>query len=260
MGNLHQLLAVKKEAKQRANEIAGETKKVLGQKHLFFGSHKSYQPFDEEDTTRLPDEHEEMGYIVGEKMAWFAKNFGRLIDLELQIDRSNEFARADLEVDGFSMSGVPAPFLLDLIGFLEKVRNVYIGIPVLDPKYQWEADVTRSEGVFKTSEPEITFRSKKTLHFKEISPATTQHPAQVEKWPEETQVGQYTKRMWSGSLTASQKAILLGRVDQLIGASKRALSEANNAEHANDKVAEQLFSFLHAGIPTAGLLHDEDLT
>ena len=131
MGNLHQLLAVKKEAKQRANEIAGETKKALGSKHLYFGSHKSYQPFDEEDSTRLPDEHEQMGYIVGEKMDWFGKNFGRLIDLELQIDRTNELARADLAVDGFNMNNVPAPFLLDFIGFLDKIRNVYAGIPVL---------------------------------------------------------------------------------------------------------------------------------
>ena len=259
MGNLHQLLAVKKEAKQRANEIAGETKKALGSKHLYFGSHKSYQPFDEEDSTRLPDEHEQMGYIVGEKMDWFGKNFGRLIDLELQIDRTNELARADLAVDGFNMNNVPAPFLLDFIGFLDKIRNVYAGIPVLDPKYQWEPDVTRTQGVFKTSEPEVSYRSKKVLRHKVLVEATNHHPAQVEKWPEEAQVGKYTKRMWSGSLTASQKATVLGRVDQLIAASKRALSEANNADHSNDKIAASLFSFLHDGIPTAGLLHDEDL-
>lgn len=260
MGNLHQLLAVKKQTKQRGNEIIGETKKVLGSKHLFFGSNKSYQPFDDEDTTRFPEEHEALGYIVGEKLDWFRQNIGPIIDLEYQIDRTNEFARADLAVEGFSINGVPAPFLLDFIGFLEKIRNVYTGIPVLDPKYQWETDVTRSEGVFKTSEPEISYRSKKVLRHKVLVEATPHHPAQVEKWPEDTQVGKYTKRMWSGSLTASQKAMILGRVDQLIDASKRALSEANNAEHDKGKIADDLFSFLHDGIPTAGLLHDEDLT
>lgn len=259
MANLHQLLAIKKEAKQRGNEIAGETKKALGSKHLFFGSLKTYQAFDESDGTNFPAEHEAMGYIVGEKLKWFGKNLGRIIDIEYQIDRTNERASASIEVDGFTVEDVPAPFLLDLIGFLEKIRNVYSGIPVLDSKYGWEADATATLGVFKTSEPEVTFRSKKVLRHKVLVEATNQHPAQVEKWPEDTQVGQYTKRMWSGALTASQKATILGRVDQLLDASKRALSAANNAEHDRGKIAESLFDFLHKDIPTAGLLHDEDL-
>jgi len=58
MSSLHELLAVKKDAAQRGNEISGETKKVFGAKHLFAGSLKTYSPFNEEDTVRFADEHD----------------------------------------------------------------------------------------------------------------------------------------------------------------------------------------------------------
>ena len=253
MANLHQLLAVKKDAAQRANEIAGETKKNLGAKHLFYGSTKSYTPFDEEDETRFPDEHEQLSYTVGEKLNWFAENFGRIIDIEYQIDRTNENAEADLEVGDLYIPGIPATFLLDLVSFLEKTRKVYANIPVLDSKYQWEPDSGAGPGVYKTTEDEVTYRSKKVLRHKVLYDATPEHPAQVEKWPEDKQVGRYTKRMWSGALTPAQKSIVLGRIDTLLEAAKKALSEANNAEHATDKIASKIFSFIHRGIQTEGL-------
>ncbi len=259
MANLHQLLAVKKEASQRGNEIVGETKKVLSSKHYFFGSTKSYKAFDEEDPTNFPEESEQMSYTVGEKLAHFAKEFGRLVDIEYQIDMTNESAVADLNLGDFSIGNVPAPFLLDLISMLDKTRKVYSSIPVLDPNHQWEIDPTATPGVFKSIEPEVTYRSKKVLRHKVLYDATPDHPAQVEKWPEDTQVGQYTKRMWSGALTAAQKSVVLGRIDRLQEAAKKALSAANNAEHSKEKVAEKIFSFLHQGIPTEGLLHSEDL-
>lgn len=257
MSNLHQLLAVKKDASQRGNEIAGETKKVLASSHLFAGSLKTYQPFEEEDTTQFADEQDQLAYTVGAKLDHFSKEFGRIIDIEYQIDRTNENAKADLVIGDAVVPEVPATFLLDLIGFLDRTRKVYASIPVLDPKYQWEADYTAGSGVFKTTEPEVTYRSKKVLRHKVLVEATEHHPAQVEKWPEDQQVGKYTKQMWSGALTAAQKSTILGRIDKLTVAAKQALSAANNAEHSKEKIADKVFSYLHSGISTEGIFTDE---
>jgi hypothetical protein len=259
MANLHQLLAVKKDATQRSNEIAGETKKALGAKHLFSGATKSYTPFDEEDKTRFPDESEQLSYTVGEKLRWFGEQFGRALDIEYQIDKTNEQAYATLSVgDDLDIGEVPATFLLDLISTLERIRKVYTGIPVLDPKYQWEPDETAGPGVFRTSEPEITYRSTKVLRHKVLYDATKDHPAQIEKWPEDCQVGKYTKQLWSGALTPAQKAIILGRVDKLLIAAKQALSKANNAEHSTEKIANNIFDYLHRGIATEGIYRGEE--
>lgn len=256
MGNLHQLLAVKKDTATRANEVLQETKKVFGSKHLFYGSLKAYQSIEDEGEMNIPEEAENLSYTIGEKLAWFADEFGRHVDVEYQIDLSNERAYADVTVPGLSLGGIPATFLLELASFLEKVRKVYATIPVLDPKYKWETDSQKGNGVFQISEPEETYRTKKVHQHKILVEPTKEHPAQIREWTEDQQVGKYVKRIWSGAITAHQKALILGRIDVLLVAAKKALSEANNAEHVNDKIADRVFNYLHDGIPTEGILRD----
>ena len=258
MANLHELLAVKKDASQRANEVAGESRKIFAAKHYFNGSVKTYQPFDDEDNTQFPDEREELGYTAGEKMRWFAQEFGRILDIEYQIDLTNDAAMADLTFGGKTIPNVPATFLLDLITKLEKVRKTYAALPVLDPKYQWERDPDKGDGVFETRDPEITYRARKVLKSRILAPATDKHPAQVKDWAEDAQVGKYTKRIWSGALTAAQKASVLGRIDELTTAAKKALSKANNAEHSKETIAEDVFSFIHGNVPLEGIYREEE--
>lgn len=181
-------------------------------------------------------------------MEWFAENLGRIIDIEYQIDLTNESATTELQFGNVVINNVPATFLLDLISYLGSIRKTYSNIPVLDPKYQWTEDSTEAPGVFRTTKPEVTFRSQKVLRHKVLVDADEHHPAQVEKWPEDVQVGEYTKQMWSGALTTAQKAAVLGRIDKLTQSAKKALSKANNVEHSREKIASQIFSYLHEGI------------
>lgn len=256
-GNLHQLLAVKKDVATRANEITGETKKVLDKKHLFYGSLKTYEPFEEStDFTEEPQEGEHLGYTVGEKIDWFTKELGRLIDIEFQIDVSNQQAVADINIDGLLLASLPATFLLDLIGLLERVRNIYQHIQILDPKYEWIPAPEYGDGVFRSAGDDVTHRTKKQTKHKVLYDATKEHPAQIEKWFEDERIGKYTKRHWSGCLTAHQKALLLGRLDELIQATKKALSFANEREHAKTKIAGKIFSWLHKDIPLGGVARD----
>ena len=178
-GNLHQLLAVKKDAASRANQISDETSKIFAARHLFYGSLKSYEPFEE---TQNPDlvheepEQEYLSYTVGEKMGWFAKEFSRLIDIEFQIDRTNMEAKADVKVDGLELKEVPATFLLDLIGFCERVKKVYQHIQVLDPKSEWALSEEMGDGVYRATKDEVTYRTKKVHKHKILHEATEQHP------------------------------------------------------------------------------------
>lgn len=253
-GNLHQLLAVKKDVAKRVNEITGETKKVLEKKHLFYGSLKTYEPFEEStDFTNEPEEQEHLSYTVGEKIDWFSEELSRLIDIEYQIDVSNQEATADIAVNGMTLVGMPATFLLDLIGLLGRVRGIYQHVQVLDPKYEWMDAREHGEGVYRAAEDDVTYRTKKKLLHKILYDATKEHPAQIEKWAEDERIGKYVKKHWSGALTAHQKAMVLGRVDDLIHATKKALSAANELEHSRNNIAGRIFRWLHEGIPLGGV-------
>ncbi len=257
-GNLHQLLAVKKEVATRANEITGETKKVFDKKHLFYGSLKTYAPFNESESTQEPDEIEHLSYTVGEKLDWFTQELGKLMDIEYQIDVTNQIATAEIDVPDLSLPTLPAPFLLDLIGLLERVRAIYGHAPTLDPKHEWGLVPELGDGVYRAVEDDVTYRTNKTLQHKILYEATKEHPAQIEKWSEDVRVGKFVKRHWSGAITAQQKSVLLGRLDTLIRATKKALSAANEGQHAKDKVAATIFDWLHWDMPLGGVARTGD--
>jgi hypothetical protein len=257
MGKLHQLLAVKKDLAERANAIFGETKAVLGKKHFFYGSLRAYEPFEAKgDLTAEATEHEKLSYTVGEKLSWFADEFSRLIDCEYQIDETNMNATGTVSVDGLEMKDLPATFLLDMIGLLERIKKVYGQAQVLEPKHEWTLTPSAGEGVYKADPDEVSYRTKKVLQHRVLQPATKEHPAQIDKWSEDERIGKYVKKIWSGALTAHQKAMLLGRLDSLIVATRRALAEANELEHSNKKLATSVFKWLHRGIPLGGVPRD----
>jgi len=253
-GNLHQLLAVKKEVATRANEITGETKKVFDKKHLFYGSLKSYIPFEEGgELTNEPNESEHLSYTVGEKLDWFSNELGKLVDIEYQIDVTNQVAIGNIDVDELTLPPLPASFLLDLIGLLERTRAIYGHAPTLDPKYEWKLEPELGEGVYKAIPDAVTYRTRKALNHKILYDATTEHPAQIEKWTEDVRIGKFVTKHWSGALTAHQKATLLGRLDTLIQATKKALSAANAEKHTKEKVADEIFAWLHWDMPLGGV-------
>jgi hypothetical protein len=78
--------------------------------------------------------------------------------------------------------------------------------------------------------------------------ATEQHPAQIEKWAEDVRIGTYTTKRWSGMLTPREKYEILSRIDILQQSVKRALSEANRTPHSKDRIASQIFEFIHGDL------------
>ena len=257
---LHALLAVRKDKLQRKNEIVAETKKVLAGKHYFISHLKTYKPFDDKgNLTEEPDDRSHLTWTVGEKLLWGFMEVSKALDLDFQIDMTNQNATATLECGDLKIENIPTTFLMDLESYLGQLRSMCEGVQVLDPKVRWVPDEDMGEGVFASADPEITYRAAKAHKSKILTEATEHHPAQIHQWTEEERVGAYTKKLWSGAVTALQKSELLKAVDELIEATKRALSKGNRVEHSKDRIAKKIMDHIirQSGIKTGGVAKQE---
>jgi len=244
MGKLHELLAVEPDLKGAAEKILAETINTFSKKSGHLQAQvRRYQAL-EEGGDAFPDENQEMVTTVPKKLEWTQKVVAKYLDAVAAKEISNTTAKAVIEIDGKPLIDTPLPatLLLALEGRLKQVREVYNAIPTLDPGEQWNYDdKTRTY----ESAPAKSFRTKKVMKNHVKAPATDKHPAQVEVYTEDVQVGFWTTKKWSGALTPSEKADLLERIDNLIQAVKRARQRANDCEAAKTWLADALFGYIH---------------
>ena len=244
MGKLHELLAVEPDLKGAAEKILAETANTFSKKSGHFHAQlRRYQPFDEGGES-LPDENQEMVTTVQKKLEWTQKVVSKYLDAVAAKEISNTTASAVIEIGGKPLIDAPLPatLLLALEGRLKQVREAYNTIPTLDPGKQWNwDDKTRTY----EAATEKSFRTKKVMKNHVKAEATDKHPAQVEVYTEDVQVGSWTTRQWSGALTPSEKSDLLERVDDLIQAVKRARQRANDCEAAKVGIADTLFKYIN---------------
>jgi hypothetical protein len=257
---LHALLAVRNDRLQRKNEIVAETKKVLAGKHFFNGHLKTYEHFEDQgDKTSQPEDKSHLEWTVGEKLLWGFGEVAQALDLDFQIDATNQEASATLECEGLKIENVPTTFLLDLEAYLSQFRSMCEGCQVLDPKVEWEQAPDMGEGVWRSKHPEIAYRTAKVRKSNILVEATEHHPAQIDQWNEEERVGKYVTKRWSGAVTAHQKSELLKAIDKLLVATKKALSQGNRIEHSKKKIADTITSWIisQSGIETGGVAKDK---
>lgn len=117
-------------------------------------------------------------------------------------------------------------------------------MPTLDPTvagWDWNAKT----GLWDSA-PIESRRSKKVLRGFEKAPATDKHPAQVETYYEDKNVGTWTTVKHSGALSSTRKKQLLDRVATLSRAVKMAREDANSIEAPEVKVGAKLFEYLLA--------------
>jgi hypothetical protein len=244
MGKLHELLAVEPDLKGAAEKILAETINTFSKKSGHFQAQVRRYQATEEGVESFPDDNQEMVTTVPKKLEWTQKVVAKYLDAVAAKEISNTVASAVIEIDGKPLIDTPLPatLLLALEGRLKQVREVYHAIPTLDPGEQWVWDEkTRTyEGA-----PAKSFRTKKVMKNHVKAPATDKHPAQVEVYTEDVQVGSWTTKKWSGALTPSEKADLLERVDDLIQAVKRASQRANDCTAVKADIADVLFKFIH---------------
>jgi hypothetical protein len=253
MGKLHELLAVEKDVKDVLGKVLEETAKTFNQRSAhFLETRKSYRPFNDQDKDLPDEEHTPMVTTVEEKLNYVQGHIIRFIDVELQKERSNQEAKADIIVemlDGTTKSiltEAPVTFLVQMESALERIRRVYDEIPTLDPAKIWSKDETKL-GIWK-AEPVKRVRTKKIPKVIVKYDATKEHPAQTEVVHLDEGVGEWTQSFSSGALSPKQKSQILDRIDRLIAGVKIARAKANSQDVKSAKVGLQIFNYINEGL------------
>jgi hypothetical protein len=246
MPQLHELLAVEGELSSITAKVQSEAGNTFAKKpDTYRGFVRAVNMLDPtrsgEDTT----EDKPVGDTVQSKLEYVAGHTARYWDALLQKEASNQTARADLIVDGVTIAtGLPATFLLGLETRLGKLRDMYAAIPTLDPGMKWDADPAQGAHIYRT-EPKVNFKTEKVVKSKVLYDATDKHPAQIEKWTEDAPVGRIEVTHFSGMMSVAEKSNVLGRIDKLLRAVKKARQRANTAEVVDMHVGKALFEFIH---------------
>jgi hypothetical protein len=245
-GTLHALIANVAASKGQTEQILGESQKTFKQAHLFDALSRTYRP-THEDEKGQPAEHTILTTTVGEKLDYMAKMVAPTIDILFQVDKTNMEATGDIEIEGLEIKDVPVTFLMQFDKYVTKMRNVILAIPTLNKDYRWEPS-NEGAGIWATPVME-KLRTKKVLCHKEMSPATKEFPAQIEKWHEDMPVGLWEEVVTTGRITSAEKHEILYRIDALQKAARKAIAQANTTEHNKDKVGRKIFNYLIGNIP-----------
>lgn len=250
MSKLHELIAVEADTQTTAKKVVEEATVTFSKKaDHFIEKVVRLEMFDEKDKNQERTDAKAMVTTVFQKLDYVRKSVGKYYDLLLQKEKTNQNARADLVVDGVVLlKDVPGTFLLGMENRLKELRAMYEAIPTLQPGPFWMEDPTKDKGVYRSRDAEVRFKTEKKLQYQIITPATDKHPAQVEKWMADVPVGRYVEDVWSSMLSPTQKSELLGRIDNLIRACKKARQRANTTEVSEGEAGTVLFNYIHNGM------------
>ena len=149
-------------------------------------------------------------------------------------------------IDGLTIAHeVPATFLLGLETKLKTVRSIYETVPTLQPGIKWEKDEIQGKDVYRRTHPEEKFRTKKNMKNHVVAKATKEHPEQVQVYNEDEKVARIVTDTWCGMVSPAEKSALLGRVDTLIRAVKKARQKANTTEVIKSTIGKELFTHIN---------------
>lgn len=243
MGKLHEILSVESDLKTTAEKLLQEAVDTFSKKDQHFLSlHKEYKA-DKEDELSLPEESKPMVETVTKKLDYVAASQSKYFDCVLQKEIANTVAKSDLVLeDGTILAkGLPATFLLGLENKFKRIRALYEAIPTLSPGDEWQKDTTT--GNYRVREERI--RTKKVMKNHLVSPATEKHPAQVNVFQEDERVGVVTTVKESSMLSPKEKSDLIGRVDSIVQAAKKARMRANSVDVPVESIGKGLFEYIN---------------
>lgn len=247
MGKLHELLAVEGDLASVAEKVTDEAVNTFSKKQEHFvGQVRTLTMFDEARSGENVTDEKPLVTTVGAKLDYVAKQVIPYFDAVLQKDVTNQSAIADLVVNGKTLAkDLPATFLLGMEARLKKLRKVYETIPTLNPGIHFVKDEAAGEGVYRQENPSTNMRTEKTIKHKVLYDATKEHPAQIERWNEDVPIGRIETAHTSGMVSPAEKSRLLGNVDTLLRAVKKARQRANTVDAATTKVASAMFDYIH---------------
>lgn len=241
MTALHEILAVEKGAKGRAERVITDVHHDLLKPALLEGISRAYEPLAD-DGEQLPAEYKRVQLKAQDGIARVVEAYVRYIDVVATKDGGNQAALADVTIDGdLLLARVPATHLLFLEKVLTSFRTFIEKLPTLDPTQQWDWDT--AQGLWATPVVE-TVRTKKVPRNHVKAPATDKHPAQVEVYYEDVVVGTWKRRLFSGALPATEVDEILKRVITLQNAVRVAREKANTTQVDNEEYGKALLDYL----------------
>lgn len=250
---LHEILAVEASKEGYFKDALVETTNLFKNKISHFnGSNKQLTLFGDESPEKTAKETAEtentsLTTTVGAELEYLAEVVTNFVDVIYQKDDANQRAVADIIVDGIPIAtGIPATTLLSLENKLKQLRVVYDQIPTLQPGTTWKLDESLGKGVYVDANNQVRTKTKKGFDFKVLTPATNQHPAQIEKWETVEDIGFTTHTRWTGMISVAEKVELLKRFDKLTHAVKQARQRANEVEVHKVNIGKQLFDYLNS--------------
>lgn len=249
---LHELIAVEGELQGTAKKILEETSTTFEKKHEHFnGLLREVKMLSDSPDAKVQEVREEVVVTttVHAKLDYMTQSVVRFWDAVLQREATNQLARADLIVDGKVLAtGVPGTFLLGMEDRLKALRAVYEKIPTLAPGKTWDLDKGQPlKGIYKRADAETRIRTAKVTTPIVLYEATAHHPAQVKESVSDVVVGTITQENWSGMISAADKSDLLGRIDTLIRAVKKARQRANTTEVQRVVIGKALMNYVNSG-------------
>jgi hypothetical protein len=203
--------------------------------------------FDENRGGEEGEARQEVADTVGEKLSTLQEAYQRYWDLRLQKESANQEAKADVVVDGVVLfKDVPVTFLLNMETELTELKGVYQSIPTLQAGMTWLLDDIKGRGIYKSEHKEEKNKTEKTVQFKVLIQPTKEHPGQVKEWTEDRPIGKFITETWSGMIAPSDKAIMLGKLEKMIRAFKRARQRANCQETETMEIGKQVFDYINS--------------
>lgn len=252
-GKLHQILAVDGELKGTYDKILGEGLKAFKERSAHYQGHsKTYLCTLEDDLDIPANDIKEPTETVPAKLRYIQNSIIKHLDAIYQKELANTEAKADIIIefdDGTTQlieEDVPATVLLNLETKFKEIRAVYEAAPTYDPERRWEK-LDGEEDVYVTK-PVETVRSRKVEEVLLLVAPTQYHPGQAKTTQVDKNVGKWQTIYKSGALSPLQKSKLLGKLDLLIQAFKKARQRANDQSVPPVKIGQKLMNFAHEGI------------
>lgn len=245
MTKLHEILAVERGQKQTLNRQQTDVYHKLQNATPLSGIVRIYRPKDD-DGDRLPEERTDVQVRVHEEIETLADVWNRMWDIAATRDWGNTNAVADVIVDGeVLIEGAPSTYLLWLEKAMSDVLTVIGKLPTLDPSETWEfnGDID----AYATA-PRETHRTQKIPRVLEKAPATDKHPAQTEVYHADEVVGYWEQTKQSGATRATVVREMRDRAEKVRDAVRVALTQANQTEVDNKRVAKTVLDFVLAPI------------
>jgi len=247
---LHELLAVEQGLAETSNRITKDTLKNLAERGaLFVGMTKDHTVNDEEKQyLKQATEVKEVQSTVDEQIDYMSNELAQYYDVVFQKEAANQTAKADIVVGETTLcKDVPSIVLLGMEKKLNSLLAVYNAIPTLDTAKSWEPAVGYAKAnVWKATYPEERQHTVTAKAWKEVSPATKEHQAQLKEVETTEVIGKYTINNFSGAITSLEKAERIQRLTALIRAVKEARQRANNTEVVTSTgFGKALFDFVN---------------